>query len=126
VVGVLGWWGIIYGMSEQTPYQQLRQMEMAINRFGISADMDMQSTAGRRSFEALKRDARLARDMLKDYEMFELEEDSRKQMALLPRVIRCLEKLRSSMLKASEYDLISAIDIAQLSSQLDELMDKLK
>jgi hypothetical protein len=113
-------------MVEQTPYQQLRNFESTVNRLGQAIDFDVHTTAGRRAFESLKREVRVARDMLKDYEMFELEEDLRKQAQLLPRAIKGLEKLRANLLKASEYDLIGAIDVAQLSAQLDELIDKLR
>jgi hypothetical protein len=119
------WCVILVGMIGQTPYQQLRQIEASVNRFGNAIDRDAQTAASMRSFEALRRDVRLARDTLKDYEMFELEEDTRKQAKLLPQAIKSLEKVRASLLKASEYELISAIDVAQLSAELDELIDKL-
>jgi hypothetical protein len=112
-------------MAESSPYQQLRQIGFTINRFGVAADLDMQSTAARRSFEALRRNIQRAQDVLKDYEMFELEEDTRKQAQLLPKAVKALQTLRDSLLKASEYDLIGAVDIAQISAEIDELADKL-
>jgi phage anti-repressor protein len=112
-------------MTDQSAYQQLRQMEQVINRLGQTLDFERSATAGRRAFDGLKRDTRMALDMLKDYEMFQLDEDTRKQAQLLPRVVKALQKMRASMLKASEYDLIGAVDVAQMSAQLDELVDRL-
>jgi len=34
--------------------------------------------------------------------------------------------LRAGILKASEYDLVGAVDVAQISAQLDELIDRLR
>lgn len=112
-------------MAEYTPYQQLKQIGFALNRFGAAADLDAQSTAARRSFEALRRNVQRAQDILKDYEMFELEEDTFKQTQILPKAIKALQVLRDSLLKASEYDLIGAVDVAQISAEIDELVDKL-
>ena len=112
-------------MVERTPYEQLRQIGFAINRFGAAADLDVQSTAARRSFEVLRRNVLRAQDMLKDYEMFELEDDTLKQAQLLPKVVKALQTLRDSLLKASEYELIGAVDVAQISAEVDELIDKL-
>jgi hypothetical protein len=112
-------------VAEQTPYQRLRQIGFAINRFGAAADLDAQSAPARRSFEALRRSVRRAQDMLKDYEMFELEEDTLKQARLLPETVKALQALRDNLLKASEYELIGAVDVGQISAEIDELIDKL-
>lgn len=112
-------------MVERSPYEQLRQVGFSVNRFGAAVDWDMQSTAARRSFEGLRRNVQHAQDTLKDYEMFELEEDTAKQARLLPKAIKCLQAVRDSLLKVSEYDLIGAVDVAQISVEIDELIDKL-
>jgi hypothetical protein len=111
-------------MANRSPYEQLRQVGFAVNRFGAATDWDMQSAAARHSFEVLRRNVRRAQDVLKDYEMFELEEDIRKQAQLLPKVTKSLHSVRDSLLKVSEYELIGAVDVAQISVGIDELIDK--
>jgi len=112
-------------MAETTPYQQLRQLDFTIKRLSISNGPDI-TTAAWRSFEHLKRDMRSALDRMHDYEASALEEDLRMQAKTLPAAIKALEKLRGSLLKASEYDLVSAIQIAQISAELDQLIDRLR
>lgn len=111
-------------MADRSPYEQLKQIGFAVNRFGAAADWDEQGTAARRSFEVLRRNVQRAQDVLKDYEMLELEEDTHKQAQLLPKVTKSLHTVRDSLLKVSEYELIGAIDVAQISVEIDELIDK--
>jgi hypothetical protein len=110
---------------ERSPYQQIRQIDFAINRFGMDANLDSQSNVARRSFDALRRSSKASLAILKDYEMLELEEDTRKQMLALPKAVASLGKLRDSLLKASEYELVGAVDVAQMSAEIDELIDRL-
>jgi hypothetical protein len=113
-------------MADISPYQQLRRIDFTINGFALAADIDRRSSVERKAFEALRRNARAAQAILKDYEMSEAEEDTRLQLKLLPRAVNGLERMRESLLKASEYDLVGAVDVAQLSAQLDELIDRLR
>jgi hypothetical protein len=110
---------------ESSPYHRLKQIGYAINRFGNDADLDRQPAQARRSFDALKRNIRLAQDRLKDYEIAEFEQDVKLQDRVLPKAVQGLEKARESLLKASEYDLIGAVDVAHISSELDELIRRL-
>jgi hypothetical protein len=112
-------------MVERNPYQQLRQIDYAINRFGMAANLDEQPNNARRAFDGLRQSARKSLAVLKDYEMLELEEDTRKQAALLPKAVKSLGSLRDSLLKASEYELVGAVDVAQMSAEIDELIDRL-
>lgn len=78
------------------------------------------------AFESMQKRARAAQRVLKDYEMSESEEDTRAQLRILPKAVKGLEQLRESLLDASQYDLIGAVDVAQQSAQIDELIDRLK
>jgi hypothetical protein len=110
---------------ERSPYQQLRQLGYAINRFGNDADLDRQPIQARRSFDVLKRNVRSAQDRLKDYENAEFEQDVKLQIQVLPKAVQALEKTRDSLLKASEFELVGAVDVAHISSELDELIRRL-
>lgn len=117
--------GIMVKMVERTPYEQLRQIGFVINRIAIAADIDAQSSAARKSMDTLKRSVRRAQDVLKEYEMLAMEEDTLKQAQVLPKAVKALQIVRESILKASEYELIGAVDVGQICAEVDELIDKL-
>jgi hypothetical protein len=107
-------------------YQQLRQVEFMLKGFWRNIDLQELETAARKSLEAVRRQVQLAQAVAKDYEFVESEEDTRAQVRLLPKLVKALEQLRTGILKSSEYDLVGAVDVAQLTSQLDELIDRLR
>jgi hypothetical protein len=111
---------------ERSAYQQLRQVEFTLNALWGNVELQDLETPARRSLEAVRRQVYSAQVVAKDYEMSESEEDTRAQLKLLPKAVKSLEQLRASILKASEYDLIGAVDIALMSAQLDELIDRLR
>lgn len=97
-----------------------------LNGFWREIDLQALETAARKSLEAVRKQMQLAQSVAKDYEFVESEEDTRAQVRLLPRVVKALEQLRAGILKSSEFDLVGAVDVAQLTSQLDELIDRLR
>jgi hypothetical protein len=114
-------------MTEQSPYQQMRHIGFAVNRIttALGVDSELQTAAGQKALEILKRSIRASQDSLKDYEMFQLDEDTKMQATTLPKAIKSVEKVRDSLLKASEYDLVGAVDVAQIAGELDELIARL-
>jgi len=113
-------------MTNQSPYQQVRQLSFILNMLVGQADLELRPNVVIKAVDALKYSARSAQDTLKEYEMFELEEDVRKQAKALPKAIKSLEKLRENLLKASEYEVVGAVDVAQISAELDELIVRLR
>lgn len=113
-------------MNERSAYQQLRQIEFTLNGLWNGTELQDLEPAARKSVELVKRQVFAAQAAAKDYELSELEEDTRAQLRLLPKAIKTLEQLRAGMLKTSEYELIGVVDVAQLSAELDELIDRLK
>ncbi len=111
---------------ERSMYQQLRQVEFMLKGFRRNIDLQDLETSSRKSLEVVRQQLQLAQAVAKDYEFVESEEDTRAQVRLLPKVIKALEQLRAGILKSSEYDLVGAVDVAQLTSQLDELTDRLR
>ena len=116
---------IMADMNERTIYQQLRQLETIIKRLVADIDLQQVTTAGHKSLAALLRSSRAAVERLKDYELSVAEEDLRMQAKTLPQAIKSLQKMRDDLLKASEYELVGAVDVAQISAELEELVDKL-
>lgn len=108
---------------DRSPYQQLRQVEFLVQGWRPHADA---SRGAHKAYDGLYRRVQLTTAVLRDYELSESEEDTRAQLRTLPKAVKSLEQLRESVLYASEYDLIGVVDVAQLTSQLDELIDRLR
>jgi hypothetical protein len=107
-------------------YQRLRSIERDLNALWRGHENAELPAAARRSQEALRRHIRLALLAARDYELSAAEQDTRAQLRLLPKLTKELEQVRASILKASEFDLVGAVDVAQLTSQLDSLTDQLQ
>lgn len=86
-------------------------------------DIDLLDQGQRREFALMRQlmaDARLdARD-------YELSETRAEQLENAITTKNRLEKLRLLMLRSSEHDIFSAIDVAQISAQLDEIIARLR
>lgn len=110
-------------MDSISPYRYLRQLQFFVQgcRPEVTADSSVH-----RAFNSLLGHVQQAQHVLRDYELTEAEEDTRGQLRLLPKVIKSLETVRASLLKASEYELVGAVDVAQYAAGLDELMDRLR
>ncbi len=113
-------------MSGQSTYHQLRQIGFVLNGLWNGIDLPALDNGARRALDAVRRHVQTAQAVARDYELLESEEDTRAQLRLLPKAVVSLEQLRAAILKASEYDLIGPVDVAQLSAQLDELIDRLR
>lgn len=108
-------------MEAKSPYQHLRQVEFTVQ--GLRPEWDAARPA-HKAFDALLRQVQASQHALRDYEL--AEDDVKAQTRLLPRGIRSIEGVRANILKASEFELIGAVEVAQLTAQLDELIDRLK
>lgn len=110
-------------MDTRSPYQQLRQIGFAAQGWRPADD------AGRpvqKAYEGLQKRLQLAEAAMRDYELSAAEYDTRAQMRLLPRAVKGVESVRDALLAASEHDIVGAVDVAQTSAQLDELIAKLR
>lgn len=116
-------------MTDLSLYGRTRRLGFTIDRLMMQAGQaapDGLSVVAAKSLDRCKRSMRLAQDATKSYEMFTLEEDTRMQARSLVKTISALEKVRESLLQASEYDAIGAVDVAQISAELDTLIDSLR
>lgn len=109
--------------SSVSPYQQLRRIEFVIQgcRPGQGAER-----AALKAYDGLLRQVQLTQQAVRDFELAEVKDDVRAQLRALPRVVKALDRVRLALLKASEFDLIGAVDVAQISAQLDEMSDRLR
>lgn len=109
--------------ASRSPYYQLRQIEMAVRRVQPDTDVERVVT---NAYAQLQKRIALAVATVRDYERYEVEEDTKAQLRTLPKVIKSIEQVRESILKVSEYDVIGAVDVAQMTAELDELIGRLR
>ncbi|MDB5186337.1 MAG: hypothetical protein JWL85_860 [Candidatus Saccharibacteria bacterium] len=106
----------------QSLHQQIKQIETVINRkFLVTDELDSDA---REASMAVKKSMMMARSYIRDYEL--LDDDLYAQASILPEAIECLEKLRTDILNASQHNLIGAIDVAQLTAQLEQILERLR
>lgn len=122
--------GIIAGMEQlpvgQGVYKQLRQLEFELSRLSSSIDVGEHDRTALKALESLRRTLRNTQILARDYGQSEVEEDTRGQLKVLPRLVQGIEQLRAGILKVSEYNMISAVDVAQSTAQLDLLLAGLR
>jgi hypothetical protein len=70
----------------------------------------------------LKNDLIDARLDIRDYELSETRED---QLRRARDANKRLERIRKSILAASEYNVFNAVDVAQLTAQLEQIIENL-
>lgn len=107
---------------EKSPFLRIKQLETEIG--GVLSPIDMYELGGaqQRLITAIKRELVDARLDIRDYELFETRaEQLQKAKAAKVR----LEMLRKHILAASEHDIFSAVDVAQLTAHLDFVADHL-
>lgn len=105
----------------------MRQLDFTVKRLRIPEDDFLGTEASAvRALEGLKRSVGDALHTLRDYELSAVEEDIRLQARILPKAVKSLETLRERLLKASEFNIVGPADVAQISAQLDELVDSLR
>jgi hypothetical protein len=108
-------------MEALSPYQQLRQVEFTVQ--GLRPGWEAARPA-QKAYDALLRQVQASQHALRDYELS--VDDARAQARLLPRGIKSIEGVRAGILKASEFELIGAVQVAHMTAQLDELIDRLR
>lgn len=102
---------------------QLGQIARQIRGILNTTDADVSDTSIRKVVQAVSKNLEIARKFLHDYES---EEDARKQATILPQGIERLENLRKNILDASQYNIFGPVDVAQISANLDQLIERLR
>ncbi|HEX8762582.1 MAG TPA: hypothetical protein VF733_02370 [Candidatus Saccharimonadales bacterium] len=101
---------------------QAREIETRINGILSSFDVDSLPSRERELVALIKRQVTDARLDVRDYQYAETRDE---QMSLAQEAKKRYEQIRRYMLKASEYNLFGAIDIAQLTAHIDQLISQL-
>jgi hypothetical protein len=102
-----------------SPFERVKALDAHLRTLVSNFDIDSLDAAERdvlRTLKSLTTDVRL--DM-RDYGMAETK---REQDDLAKALRKRLEQLEQTIVKAGEYDLVSAIDVAQLSAEAQQIM----
>ncbi|MFA5004254.1 MAG: hypothetical protein WC498_03210 [Candidatus Saccharimonadales bacterium] len=106
----------------KSPFLAIKQVETQVGTTLRAVDVDSLEADGRRVVLNIKRlmvDTRLD---IRDYELSETREE---QLKYAHEGKKRLEQFRRSILTASEYNIFSAIDVAQLTAELDQIREDL-
>lgn len=103
-------------------YQQARAVEQQIGRVIAAIDSDSLAKAERELVMQLKHQTIDGRLSVRDYEYAESRAE---QLRLADEARGLLEQLHATMLTASEYNIFSAVDIAELSAAIQHIIGQL-
>ncbi|HEY5806098.1 MAG TPA: hypothetical protein VIS56_01780 [Candidatus Saccharimonadales bacterium] len=106
-------------MEETSPFKLAKDISAHVARLVSGLDIDSLPLNVRETVMTLKAQATDIRLDVRDYGMAETRED---QQRLAKEAVERLESIQATILKASEYNLLSAADVAQLSAQLQQLI----
>lgn len=102
--------------------RQAKELEQHVNRIMATYDLPTLSHAEQKAVATLKNQLIDARLDVRDYELAE----TRAEQLEFARAGRAhIEELQKSILKASEYHLLGATDVAHISALADHLHDEL-
>lgn len=110
-------------MEQQSPFLLVKQLETQLN--GVLSAIDVYSlpAAERKTVTTLKRELTDARLDVRDYELSETRDEQLKNAKIAKKR---LEHIRKNILAASEFNVFSAIDVAQLTAQLEQISENVK
>lgn len=109
-------------MDNKSPFQRIKEVEAQVRVILTRVDMDALPHAQRELILLIKRQASDAKLDLRDYGMAETKAD---QTRFAREAQKRLELLQKKIIAASEYNLFSAIDVAQLSANLQQVITDL-
>ena len=109
-------------MAQQSLLQQAKELETHVNRLLMEHDVQMLGMPAQRAVGVLKNQLADARLDVRDYELAETRAE---QLEAAKAAQTRFEELQRSILKASEYQLLSAIDVAHMSALAQKISTKL-
>lgn len=107
-------------MTNSTPLGLAKELEARIQVLASSFDIDSLPGEQQKLLALIRRQATDARLDVREYEYAETRME---QQELGTAARKRLEELRKNILKASEYNLFGSIDVAQLSAQIEQLIE---
>jgi glyoxylate carboligase len=110
-------------MANYTPANWVKQIDAQVSSVLRKTNWDDVNEKGRKAVADLRQNLADARIYAADYEVSEMRDE---QLDNAKKAKSYLEKARLQILRASEFDVFSAIEVAQLTAQIDQLKADLK
>jgi len=109
--------------ENQSPYLLTKDLETQLKELLAPIDLFELERAPRKGLTDLNRQIVDARLDARDYELSETREE---QLQNARQARKRLEHVRKDILTASEYNIFSAIDVAQLSANVEHIIERLE
>jgi hypothetical protein len=106
-----------------SPSTMAKRLEAEINMILRRVDQPKLDEKPRSAVAKLRQSLIDAKIYIRDYELSEMRDE---QLKSAKTGKKWLEQARQAMLKASEYNVFGAIDVAHLSAQIDQIIGDLK
>ncbi len=106
-----------------SPFVLMTRLGSQVGATLVALDIEVMGKGERKIVETIRR---LLIDTRLDIRDYELSETRAEQIHNRKTAHAGVEQLRSNVLLASEHDIFGAIDVAQLSAQLDEIVANLR
>jgi ribosome-binding factor A len=110
-------------MEKKPPSVQVKQVDAQVNSILRKTDWDEVNEKGRKAVTALRQDLSDARVYASDYELSEMRDE---QLDNAKKARKYLDQARTQILRASEFDVFGAVDVAHLTAQIEQLKANMK
>lgn len=110
-------------MISLTPSGLVKQIEGQVERVLRQLDWAQINEKGRKTVIELRQSLADAKTYVQDYELSEMRDE---QLDNSKKAKKYLNLARRQILRASEYNVFSAIDVAHLTAQIDQVRADLK
>jgi hypothetical protein len=111
------------GKPSSSPFVLITRLMTDIKGKLVAFDVDMLERSEQRIVKQIKGLLADGRLDIRDYELSETRDEQLRHAAIARER---LEQLRLNVLAASEHNLFSAVDVAQISAQVDEIVSNLR
>jgi activator of HSP90 ATPase len=109
-------------MASSSPAALVKRIDGQVSMIIRGTDWDNINEKGRKAVAELRQDLSDARIYSQYYELSEMRDE---QIDNAKKAKKYLARARKCILRASEFDVFSAIDVAHLSAQIDQLIGDL-
>lgn len=110
-------------MGQESPFLLVKQLETQLNSTLTAIDIYSLPAKEARLIKVLRQEMTDVRLDTRDYE---LSETRNEQLKCAEAAKKRLEQVRRHLLAASEYNVFSAVDVALVSAQLEQIIDQLR
>jgi hypothetical protein len=110
-------------LVDVSPFGRIKSLHTQLRAVLTKLDLAQVSREERAAVTALKNDLTDARLDIRDYEFSETRAE---QLKLAKQARESLGRIRAGILVASEYNIFNAVDVAQFTAQLEQIVESIE